>query len=81
MKGNNLSKPKILELANMFTSQVVSIYEFEKISGISAVVILNVFNKDLFEINEVKAKEVNKILNTPGYLNCKGYIKELSREC
>ena len=31
MKGNNLSKKKIMELANIFTSQVVSIYEFEKI--------------------------------------------------
>lgn len=80
MKDNNLSNSKILELANMFTAQVVSIYEFEKISGVSSTVILKIFNKDLYEINKSKADEVNRILKTPGYLNCKGYIKEVVRE-
>lgn len=80
MKGNNLSRTKVLELANMFTSQVVSIYEFEKMSGIPSNIILKIFNNDLYEINEIKANEVNKILNTPGYLKCNGYIKEFARQ-
>lgn len=80
MKGNNLSRAKVLELANMFTSQVVSIYEFEKMSGIPSNIILKIFNNDLYEINEIKANEVNKILNTPGYLKCNGYIKEFARQ-
>lgn len=79
MKNNNLSRSNILELANIFTAKVVSIYELEKISGFSSVEILNAFNKDLYEINEKKAKEVSKILNFPGYLKCKGYIKEVAR--
>ena len=79
MRGNTLPKSKVLELANMFTAQVVSIYEFEKMSGLPAKVILRVFNKDLYEINETKAKEVNRILNAPGYLNYRGYIKEYAR--
>lgn len=79
MRSNNLSKSNILELANMFTAQVISIYELEKISGVSSVVILNAFNKDLYEINEKKANEVNRILKFPGYLKCNGYIKEFAR--
>lgn len=80
MKGNNLSRAKVLELANMFTSQVVSIYEFEKMSGISSNVILRIFKNDLYDINETKANEVNRILTTPGYLSCNGYIKEFVRQ-
>lgn len=79
MKGNNLSRAKVLELANMFTAQVVSIYEFEKMSGIPSSVILRVFNKDLYEIDEKKAKEVNRILSIPGYINYRGYIKEYTK--
>lgn len=76
MKGNNLSKNKIMELANIFTSQVVSIYEFEKICGIPSSDILTVFNVDLYMIDERKAEQVNRILNTPKFLECEGYIKE-----
>jgi len=79
LKNNNLSKSKVLELANMFTSQVFSIYEFEKVSGIPSNVILKVFSDDLYEINESKAEQVNKILNVPGYLGFTGYIKEYAR--
>lgn len=77
--GNILPKSKILELANMFTSQVVSIYELELMSGVPATVILRIFNKDLYDINEAKANEVNRILNVPGYLNFRGYIKEYAK--
>lgn len=79
MRDNNLSESRVLELANMFTSQVVSIYEFEKISGLSSNVILNIFNKDLYEIDRTKAEKVSRILACPGYLKCNGYIKEMAR--
>lgn len=79
MRGNNLPKSKILEIANMFTAQAVSIYELELMSGVSATVILKIFNKDLYEINEEKAIQVNRILNAPGYINFKGYIKEYAK--
>lgn len=79
MRGNNLPKTKILELADMFTAQAVSIYEFERMSGLPSTVILRIFNKDLYEINEAKAKKVNRILSVPGYLSCNGYLKEYAR--
>lgn len=74
---NNLSKGKILELANMFLSNVFSLYEFEKMCGISSKVILEVFHKDLYEINEEKARQVNRILSQQKCLTHKGYMREL----
>ena len=79
MRGNNLPKSKILELANMLTAHVVSIYELELMSGVPSTVILKIFNRELYEIDEAKAREVNRILNIPGYLNFKGYIKEYAK--
>lgn len=79
MRGNNLPKTKVLELANMLTAQVVSIYELELMSGVPSTVILKIFNRDLYEINEDKAREVNRILNAPGYISFRGYIKEYAK--
>ena len=79
MKDNNLSKSNVLELANLFLAQVVSIEEFEKISGISATVILKIFNIELYYIDATKAESVKKILNSPKYMSCTGYIKEFGK--
>ena len=76
MREIKLSTNKILELANMFLSSVVSIYEFEKICDIPADAIIRIFREDLTQINLEKAKSVNKILDIPGYLQHTGYIKE-----
>ena len=76
MKDLNFSTNRIIELANMFLSSVVSIYEFEKMCNIPADVIVHIFTEELCHINVEKAKSVKKILDIPGYLQCTGYIKE-----
>ena len=75
MEKVKLSESKILELANMFLSSVVSIFEFEKICSIPADDILRIFRQDLYEINFEKAESVRRILDIPGYLQCTGYMK------
>ena len=74
---NNLSKKKKIELANMFLSNTFSIYEFEKVCGLSKVIILNIFRNDLYEINKLKAYQVNRVLEKNECLTHKGYMREI----
>lgn len=75
--GNNLSKKNKVELANLFLSKPFSIYEFEKVSGLSSYAILEIFHKDLYEINKNKADEVNRVLGEKECLTHRGYMREI----
>lgn len=62
MKYNNLSKTKIEEMADVYISNVISIYEIEKMYGLPKNIIIEIFTKDLYEINKQKAEKVSEIL-------------------
>lgn len=62
MKYNNLSKTKIEEMADVYISNVISIYEIEKMYGLPKNIIIEIFTKDLYEINKQKAEKVSVIL-------------------
>lgn len=80
MKINNLSNDKKIELADLFLSNVFSIYEFSKFTGIREDDILKIFYIDLYGINKRKAHQVNKVLRAYEEKKCiyhKGYVREL----
>jgi hypothetical protein len=72
-----IDEVEILRLSNLFISNPITVYELEKMTGISSKDILSIFRNDLYSINEDMATRINKILDRLEYENEVKYFKEL----
>lgn len=75
----SIQRMNVMDLSHFFLSGNFTIYEMEKITGISPSDLLKAFRVDLFAINPEMAARVNRILDTPGY-NMAGrkYLRQMA---